>query len=51
MPDLTLQGLRIGSAMLDLSIWREGAATKWELTRGDPGMVEARCFARGPELL
>jgi len=51
MPDLALEGLRIGPSRLDLAIWREGAATKWEVTRGDHRMVEGRSFARGPELL
>ena len=32
--------------MFDLRFWREGEATRWEVTRGDAKMVEPRSFAR-----
>jgi glycogen debranching enzyme len=31
LPDLTLQGLQVGSCRLDLRFWREGARSRWEL--------------------
>jgi len=30
LPDVTLHGLRVGRATLDLRFWREGARTRWE---------------------
>jgi glycogen debranching enzyme len=32
LPDITLHGLRIGRAKLDLRFWREGERTRWEPT-------------------
>ncbi len=46
MPDLKLTDLRVGKAVLDLRLWREGEATRWEVTRGPAKMVEQRSFAR-----
>ena len=46
MPDLTLTDLRVGKAVLDLRLWRDGEATRWEVTRGPAAMVEHRPFAR-----
>jgi glycogen debranching enzyme len=46
MPDLELTDLRVGAAVLDLKLWREGEATRWEVTRGPAGMVEQRSFRR-----
>jgi hypothetical protein len=50
MPDLELTDLRVGKSVLDLRLWREGDATRWEVTRGPAGMVEQRRFARGTAL-
>jgi len=30
LPDVTLHGLRVGRATLDLRFWREGERTRWE---------------------
>jgi glycogen debranching enzyme len=30
LPDVTLHGLRVGQAQLDLRFWREGERTRWE---------------------
>jgi glycogen debranching enzyme len=30
LPDVTLHGLRVGTARLDLRFWREGTRTRWE---------------------
>jgi glycogen debranching enzyme len=49
LPDLALRDLRLGAAMLDLRFWRDGPETRWEVTRGDRSIVEARSFARGPD--
>jgi hypothetical protein len=50
MPDLELTDLRLGEAVLDLRLWRDGDATRWEVTRGPVGMVEQRDFARKTNL-
>jgi glycogen debranching enzyme len=42
LPDLTLQDLRIGKHKLDIRFWREGEQTAFEVTNGDPSVVE-RC--------
>ncbi|HEY2707906.1 MAG TPA: glycogen debranching N-terminal domain-containing protein [Caulobacteraceae bacterium] len=48
LPDLKLKDLRLGTALVDLSLWRDGAATLWQVTRGDRDIVQHRAFARGP---
>ena len=35
LADLTLRGLRVGRARLDLRFWREGEQTRWEATAVD----------------
>jgi glycogen debranching enzyme len=50
MPDLALEGLRIGRRSVDLSVWRDGTETCWKVTRGDPSIVEGRSCAVGPVL-
>jgi glycogen debranching enzyme len=50
MPDIVLEGLRIGGAAVDLSFWREGTATGWKVTKGDPSLVEHRSCAVGAVL-
>ena len=42
LPDLTIRDLRIGTNKLDLRFWREGQETAFEVTKGDPSVVE-RC--------
>lgn len=42
LPDLTVQDLRVGRHKLDIRFWREGEETAFEVTRGDPELVE-RC--------
>lgn len=42
LPDLTVQDLRVGKHKLDIRFWREGEETAFEVTRGDPELVE-RC--------
>jgi glycogen debranching enzyme len=42
LPDLTIRDLRIGANKLDLRFWREGDETAFEVTKGDPNVVE-RC--------
>ena len=50
LPDIALEGLRIGNQSVDLSFWREGGACRWKVTAGDPSLVEHRCCAAGPGL-
>ena len=42
LPDLTVRDLRIGKHKLDIRFWREGEQTAFEVTKGDPKLVE-RC--------
>jgi glycogen debranching enzyme len=40
LPDLSVSGLRVGKHQLDISFWREGEDTKFEVLGGDPEIVE-----------
>jgi hypothetical protein len=42
LPDLAVHDLRIGRHKLDIRFWREGEKTAFEVTNGDPKLVE-RC--------
>jgi len=42
LPDITVQDLRIGKHQLDIRFWRDGEATAFAVTKGDPRVVE-RC--------
>ncbi len=42
LPDLTVEGLRIGKHKVSLRFWREDERTSFEVIDGDPGLVE-RC--------
>jgi hypothetical protein len=42
LPDLTVRDLRIGKHKLDIRFWTEGGQTSFEVTKGDPELVE-RC--------
>lgn len=44
LPDLTVRDLRIGKKKIDIRFWREGEKTAFEVTKGDPGLVEHRDF-------
>jgi glycogen debranching enzyme len=50
MPDLVLRDVRIDKMSFDLRFWRDGAATRWEVLKGDPGRVRPLSFASGPAL-
>jgi glycogen debranching enzyme len=50
MPDLQLNDLRIGKRAVDLSLQRQGTETVWQVTKGDPLLVEARSCAVGAGL-
>jgi glycogen debranching enzyme len=41
LPDVTLRGVRVGAAHLDLKFWREGDRTRWDVTRQD-GSITVR---------
>jgi glycogen debranching enzyme len=40
LPDLTVLDLRIHRHTFDIRFWRDGEETKFEVLRGDPGLVE-----------
>jgi hypothetical protein len=40
LPDLSVHDLRIGRHKLDIRFWREGEETAFEVTKGDPKLVE-----------
>ena len=40
LPDLTVQDLRVGRHKLDIRFWREREQTAFEVTKGDPKLVE-----------
>jgi hypothetical protein len=42
LPDLTVRDLRIGKHKLDIRFWTERGQTSFEVTKGDPELVE-RC--------
>jgi len=42
LSDLAVQDLRVGRHKLDIRFWREGEQTAFEVTKGDPKLVE-RC--------
>jgi glycogen debranching enzyme len=42
LPDLAVHDLRLGRHKLDIRFWRDGEATAFEVTKGDPKLVE-RC--------
>ena len=39
LPDVTLTDLRLGRRCFDIRFWREGEASRWEVTRGDAEAV------------
>ncbi len=51
LPDLTVRDLRIGKHKLDIRFWNEGEQTVFEVTKGDPKLVE-RCdiASKAPQL-
>ncbi len=42
LPDVTLYGLRLGSHEFDISFWRDGDVTHFEVLRGDASAVRLR---------
>jgi hypothetical protein len=40
LPDIQLQGLRIGRTRLTLKFWREGEASRWEVQTRDGPAIE-----------
>ncbi|MER9713103.1 hypothetical protein NKJ13_22990 [Mesorhizobium sp. M0174] len=48
--ELTLNDLRLGKNRLELHFWRVGAETRWQVSDGDPSLLEARNCATGPNL-
>jgi glycogen debranching enzyme len=50
MTDLILRDVRIDRMSFDLRFWRDGAATRWEVLKGDPNRVRPLAFASGQAL-
>jgi glycogen debranching enzyme len=42
LPDVTLSGLRLGAREFDLSFWRDGSETRFEVLRGEAAAVRLR---------
>ncbi|MHB8684373.1 MAG: hypothetical protein ACYC9X_08610, partial [Dehalococcoidia bacterium] len=44
LPDVTLRGVGVGRATLDLRFWRDGARSRWDVVRhaGDIDVSERR---------
>ncbi|MGA9865942.1 MAG: amylo-alpha-1,6-glucosidase, partial [Acetobacteraceae bacterium] len=51
LPEITLTDVRVCDHRLDIRFFREGEATKFEVTRGNKSVVEARSLTRGAELM
>jgi glycogen debranching enzyme len=50
LPDLVVKDLRVGQRQYDLRFWREGAASRWEVMKGEASTAVQRDFASGPLL-
>ena len=44
LPDLTVLDLHVGRQRFDISFWRDGGETKFEVLKGDPKAVERGNF-------
>jgi glycogen debranching enzyme len=42
LPDVTLSGVHLGEQDFDLAFWRDGAATRFKVLRGDAAAVQLR---------
>jgi glycogen debranching enzyme len=49
LSDLTMTDLRVGAAVFDLRLWRDGKATRWQVLKGDATAVAQSAFATGPD--
>jgi hypothetical protein len=45
LPALTMRDLSVGAALFDISFWRDGDVTRFEVLKGDPHAVEQKSFA------
>ncbi|HVZ08971.1 glycogen debranching N-terminal domain-containing protein [Rhodopila sp.] len=50
LPDVTLIDLRLGRKVLDIRFWRDGADTRFQVTRGDPACVVLRPIGEGLDI-
>jgi len=46
LPDLTARDLTVGKHKIDIRFWREGEQTLFEVTKGDPKLVERCAFSQ-----
>ncbi|MEO9190510.1 MAG: glycogen debranching N-terminal domain-containing protein [Acetobacteraceae bacterium] len=51
LPEITLTDVRVCNHTLDIRFFRDGEATKFEVTRGDKRLVELRSHARAVEIM
>ncbi|HZL00996.1 MAG TPA: glycogen debranching N-terminal domain-containing protein [Caulobacteraceae bacterium] len=49
LPDLTVRDLRVGRHIFDIRFWRDGAATRFEVLKGDPMAVGQQSYATATE--
>jgi glycogen debranching enzyme len=49
MPRLTVRDMTVGAGRYDIAFWRDGAATRMEVLKGDPANVELQAFSTGPD--
>ena len=47
LPDVRLTDLRLGKRVFELRFWREGDETRFEVLKGDRGVIERRSLAAG----
>ncbi len=47
LPDLVVKDLQVGQRRFDLRFWREGTASRWEVTKGEASKAAQRQFASG----
>jgi glycogen debranching enzyme len=47
LPDIRLTDLRLGKRIFELRFWREGGETRFEVLKGDRGVIERRSLAAG----
>ncbi|HEY8013203.1 MAG TPA: trehalase family glycosidase, partial [Dongiaceae bacterium] len=45
MPKIAIAGLQVAGQKFDIAFWRDGATTRYEVTKGDPKAVEQKSYA------
>jgi hypothetical protein len=50
LPDITIKDLQLGQGEFEIRFWRDGLATRWEVLKGDPGVIMNSSFTTGSHL-